>query len=66
MTTTAPEAAPDRLLTPAEVGALLRVDPRTVSRWHRNGRINGILTPGGQRRFRESEVRALLNPGPAD
>jgi len=54
MTTTAQEPAPDRLLTPAEVGELLRVDARTVSRWHRKGRIGGILTPGGQRRFRES------------
>jgi len=50
----------DRLLTPGEVAALFRVDPKTVTRWASAGRINSIRTPGGHRRFRESEVRALL------
>lgn len=50
----------DRLLTPGEVAALFRVDPKTVTRWAAAGRIASIRTPGGHRRFRESEVRALL------
>ncbi|MCW2599651.1 MAG: binding protein [Frankiales bacterium] len=50
----------DRLLTPGEVAALFRVDPKTVTRWASAGRIGSIRTPGGHRRFRESEVRALL------
>jgi excisionase family DNA binding protein len=50
----------DRLLTPGEVASLFRVDPKTVTRWAAAGRINSIRTPGGHRRFRESEVRALL------
>jgi excisionase family DNA binding protein len=50
----------DRLLTPGEVAALFRVDPKTVTRWAASGRISSIRTPGGHRRFRESEVRALL------
>lgn len=50
----------DRLLTAAEVAALFRVDPKTVTRWAAAGRITSIRTPGGHRRFRESEVRALL------
>lgn len=50
----------DRLLTPGEVAALFRVDPKTVTRWAAAGRIGSIRTPGGHRRFRESEVRALL------
>lgn len=49
-----------RLLTPGEVAALFRVDPKTVTRWAAAGRISSIRTPGGHRRFRESEVRALL------
>lgn len=53
-------AARDRLLTPGEVAALFRVDPKTVTRWAAAGRIGSIRTPGGHRRFRESEVRALL------
>jgi excisionase family DNA binding protein len=50
----------DRLLTPGEVAVLFRVDPKTVTRWAAAGRIGSIRTPGGHRRFRESEVRALL------
>lgn len=50
----------DRLLTPGEVATLFRVDPKTVTRWASAGRIGSIRTPGGHRRFRESEVRALL------
>jgi excisionase family DNA binding protein len=53
----------DRLLTPGEVAALFRVDPKTVTRWAAAGRISSIRTPGGHRRFRESEVRALLEGG---
>ena len=52
-----------RLLTPGEVAALFRVDPKTVTRWAAAGRISSIRTPGGHRRFRESEVRALLEGG---
>lgn len=52
--------AGDRLLTPGEVAGLFRVDPKTVTRWAAAGRIGSIRTPGGHRRFRESEVRALL------
>jgi excisionase family DNA binding protein len=52
-----------RLLTPGEVATLFRVDPKTVTRWAAAGRISSIRTPGGHRRFRESEVRALLEGG---
>lgn len=48
------------LLTPAEVAAMFRVDPKTVTRWAQAGRISSIRTPGGHRRYRESEIRALL------
>lgn len=50
----------ERLLTPAEVAALFRVDPKTVTRWAAAKKISSIRTPGGHRRYRESEVRALL------
>jgi excisionase family DNA binding protein len=56
----------DRLLTPGEVATLFRVDPKTVTRWASAGRIGSIRTPGGHRRFRESEVRALLRGEAAD
>ncbi len=52
-----------RLMTPGEVAAIFRVDPKTVTRWAAAGRISSIRTPGGHRRFREDEVRALLEGG---
>ncbi len=39
---------------------MFRVDPKTVTRWATAGRIGSIRTPGGHRRFRESEVKTLL------
>ncbi len=53
-------AGTDNYLTPAEVASLLRVDPKTVTRWAQAGKIGSIRTPGGHRRFAESEIRALL------
>ena len=50
----------EKLLTPAEVAALFRVDPKTVTRWAKAGKLTSIRTLGGHRRYRESEVRALL------
>ena len=41
----------DALLTPAEVAALFRVNPKTVTRWARAGKISAIRTLGGHRRF---------------
>lgn len=56
-----PDPFRDPLLTPGEVANLFRVDPKTVSRWAKAGRISSIRTVGGHRRFRESDVRALLD-----
>ncbi|PLS76647.1 MAG: excisionase [Actinobacteria bacterium] len=50
----------DALLTPAEVAALFRVNPKTVTRWARAGKISAVRTLGGHRRFRESEIRRSL------
>jgi excisionase family DNA binding protein len=48
------------LLTPAEIAAMFRVDPKTATRWAKAGRLTSIRTLGGHRRFRETEVRDLL------
>jgi excisionase family DNA binding protein len=53
-------AQPDTLLTPAEVAALFRVNPKTVTRWARAGKITAIRTLGGHRRFSASEIRRCL------
>lgn len=71
-------AESEHLLTPAEVAALFRVDPKTVTRWAKAGKLSSIRTLGGHRRYRASEVQALLQsqsplrridspaPGPGD
>ena len=51
---------PEELLTPSEVAAMFRVNPKTVTRWARAGRISYIKTLGGHRRFKASEIRLLL------
>lgn len=50
----------EELLTPAEVAKLFRVDPKTVTRWAKSGKLSSIRTLGGHRRYRASEVRSLL------
>lgn len=60
--TRTPEAEP--LLTPAEVASMFRVDPKTVTRWAKAGKLTSIRTLGGHRRYRETEVRALLGGVP--
>jgi len=51
---------PEQLLTPSEVAAMFRVNPKTVTRWARAGKISAIRTLGGHRRFRASEIRKFL------
>ena len=63
MTTRVPDA--EALLTPAEVASMFRVDPKTVTRWAKAGKLTSIRTLGGHRRYRETEVRALLAGIPA-
>ena len=49
----------DILLTPGEVATMFRVHPRTVTIWANAGKLTPIRTPGGHRRYRRGEVRAL-------
>jgi len=63
MTTNRTQAEP--LLTPSEVASLFHVDPKTVTRWAKAGKLTSIRTLGGHRRYREAEVRSLLAGIPA-
>ncbi|MFF4413539.1 BldC family transcriptional regulator [Streptosporangium sp. NPDC001559] len=51
----------ERLLTPGEVARIFGVDPKTVNRWALTGRIPSVRTPSRQRRYRETDIKALLN-----
>jgi excisionase family DNA binding protein len=51
----------DKLLTPGEVAELFKVNPKTVTRWARAGKITAIRTLGGHRRFSADEIRTILD-----
>lgn len=53
----------DEVMTPAEVAAMFKVDPKTVTRWARDGKLSSFRTPGGHRRYKRTEVEALLEAG---
>lgn len=53
----------DVLLTPGEVAKLFKVNPKTVTRWAKTGKIQSIRTPGGHKRFRKSEVAKFFEEG---
>jgi len=50
------------LLTPAEVAWMFQVDAQTVLRWDATGKVTSVRTPGGIRRYAESQFTALLAP----
>jgi excisionase family DNA binding protein len=57
---TVPAFQASTLLTPAEVAAAFKVDPKTVTRWAKAGKLNSIRTLGGHRRYLEAEVLSKL------
>jgi hypothetical protein len=50
----------DRSLTLSEVAALFGVAPQSVGRWAQAGLVPYSKTPGGERRFRQGDIRRLL------
>lgn len=60
MTGRKPDLEVEQLLTPAEIAALFRVDPETLTRWAKLGKLRAISTLGSHRRYRETDVRAAL------
>jgi len=41
-------------------GDVFRVNPKTVTRWARAGKMSAVRTLGGHRRFRTPEIRRFL------
>ena len=57
-----PRTTPESdLLTPAEVAAMFRVAPKTVTRWAKAGKLRAVHTLGGHRRYYRADVEALLH-----
>jgi len=55
--------ADDELFTPAEVARMFRVNPKTVTRWARSGKLSAVRTLGGHRRFYRSEIERAIEAG---
>jgi excisionase family DNA binding protein len=51
---------PDSLLTSYQVGALLQVNPSSINKWVKDGRIPAFRTPGGHRRIRAADLVSFL------
>ena len=43
----------------AEAAKMLRVSPKTVSRWAKQGRLPHVVTLGGHRRFPQAAIERL-------
>ena len=53
----------DDLLTSAEAGAVLGVSGKTVARYADAGTLPVVVLPSGHRRYRRSDLDALLAAG---
>lgn len=57
--------------TTSEVATMFRVDPKTVARWHKRGKlaehgVTVVFTPGNHKRYSKADIDRLwnqLNPG---
>ena len=49
----------DVYIRTAEAARILRVSPKTVSRWAKEGKIPHVMTLGGHRRFPSAAIEEL-------
>lgn len=49
-----------KLLTTNEAAAIAKVDPRTVARWLREGRLEGVKLNGRTWRIEERELEEFI------
>lgn len=49
----------DPLLRPSEARTILGITDKTLIRWANAGRLPSVRTPGGQRRYRQSQVERV-------
>jgi len=50
----------EKLLTSHQAARLLNVWPHTLCRWEKAGKIKPLHTPGGHRRYKETQLMALI------
>lgn len=54
------EISADSLLTSHQAGSLIQVNPSSINKWVKEGRIPAFRTPGGHRRIRAGDLVAFL------
>lgn len=52
-------AASDVYIRTAEAARILRVSPKTISRWAKQGKLPHVVTLGGHRRFPAAAIEEL-------
>jgi excisionase family DNA binding protein len=55
------EITAESLLTSYEVGEILQVNPSSINKWIKDGRIEAFRTPGGHRRIRVGDLVTFLD-----
>ena len=50
----------DKLLRLPEVAELLGVHVGTLRKWDNEGKLKAVRTPGGQRRYRLSDIEKVI------
>lgn len=53
----------DQTMTPGEVAKAFGVDPKTVSKYGKTGKLASIRTPGGHRRYSRQQVEHIMRGG---
>lgn len=53
------DAEDSEYLTPSQVAGVLHVSPKTVSRWAGQGLLPCLVTLGGHRRFRRTDIEEV-------
>jgi len=54
----------EKLITPHQAAKLLNVWPHTLRRWENEGKLKPLRTPGGHRRYKESQVMIMMGEEP--
>jgi len=54
----------EKLITPHQAAKLLSVWPHTLRRWENEGKLKPLRTPGGHRRYKESQVMVMMGDEP--
>jgi len=50
----------EKLLTPKQVCAALKVSIQTLRLWDESGKLSAVRTPGGHRRYKESDIYKFI------